>query len=176
LDNFLTCLEQNTFTVNPSKCEWTCQETDWLGYWLTPTGLKPWSKKFKAITALQAPVNIKQVHSFIGAVTYYCDMWPCQSHILAPLTDLTGKGTFNWTPIYQKVFDAIKALMIEDVLPCYPDHNLPFHIYTDASDYQLGSVILQQNIAVAFNSCKLSVAQQNYTTIEKELLSVVETF
>ena len=96
-------------------------------------------------------------------------MWPHRSHILAPLTDLTGKGTFYWTPTHQKAFDAMKALMVGDVLLCYPDHNLPFHICTDASDYQLGSVILQQNVPVAFYSCKLSIAQQNYTTIEKRI-------
>jgi RNase H-like domain found in reverse transcriptase len=176
LDIILTRLEQNGFNANPSKCEWAVQETDWLGYWLTLTGLKPWPIKIKAITAMQAPVNIKQVRSFIGAVTYYRDMWPRRSHIIAPLTDLTGKGTFNWTLVHQKAFDAMKAMMIEVVLLCYPDHNLPFHICTDASDYQLGSVMLQQNVPVAFYSRKLSITQQNYTTIEKGLLSVVETF
>jgi RNase H-like domain found in reverse transcriptase len=132
-------------------------------------------KNIKAITAMQAPANIKQVHSFIGAITYYCDMWSRRSHISAALTDLTDKGTFNWTPVHRKAFDTMKALMVKDVLLCYPDNNLPFHIYTDASDYQLGSVILQQNIPVAFYSRKLSLTQQNYTTIEKELVSVVET-
>ena len=57
----------------------------------------------------------------------------------------------------------------------YPDFNKPFEIYTDASDYQLGLVITQEERPIAFFSRKLNKAQKNYTVTEKELLAIVET-
>ncbi len=98
LDKILHCLEANGFTVNPLKYEWAIQETDWLGYWLTPTGLKPWRKKIDGILQMQKPKNLSQMRGFLGAVNHYLRMWPQRAHILAPLSSESGKKTFCWTP------------------------------------------------------------------------------
>jgi RNase H-like domain found in reverse transcriptase len=56
-----------------------------------------------------------------------------------------------------------------------PDFNKPFHIDTDASDHQLGAVIMQDKKPISFYSRKLNVAQRRYTITEHELLSTIET-
>jgi hypothetical protein len=81
---------------------------------------------------------------------------------------------FEWTTECDRAFKEAKALLAADVLLRYPDPNLPYHIYTDASDLQLGSVIMQQDAPVAFFSRKLTDVQMRYSMIKKKLLSVYE--
>ena len=57
----------------------------------------------------------------------------------------------------------------------YPDWSKPFDIHTNASDTQLGAVISQNDMPIAFYSRKINSAQQNYTTMERELLAIVDT-
>ena len=76
LEKILQCMQDNGFSVNPLKCEWAVQETNFLGHWLTPQGIKPYYKKVNAIVQLEKPKNLKQLHSFLSMVTYYRDMWP----------------------------------------------------------------------------------------------------
>jgi RNase H-like domain found in reverse transcriptase len=108
-------------------------------------------------------------------VNYYRDMWFRRSELLAPLTSLTsGNVKFEWLPSHQQAFDKIKGIETE-VLLAYPDFDKPFHIYTDASDHQLGAVNMHNKKPIAFYSRKLNAAQRRYTITERELLSTIET-
>ena len=118
--------------------------------------------------------NYQEVRSFVGLVNYYRDMWPKRAHILAPLTELCStRNKFKWNDNHESSFQQMKKLVSEDVLLRFPDHSKPFHIYTDASKYQLGATIKQDDKPIAYFSKKLNPAQRRYSTIEKEMLAIV---
>ena len=173
---FRRCLKAG-LKLNADKCRFGLNEIDYLGYIVTPTGVKPNPKKIVAIQALERPKTVTEVRRLIGMVQYYRDLWPKRSDILKPFTDISsGKKSkkIEWTPELELAFKAVKKMVCVETLLTYPDWSKPFDIHTDASDYQLGAVISQEGKPIAFFSRKLNSAQQNYTTTEKELLSIVE--
>ena len=141
-------------------------------------------KKIQGVLDMDEPTDYNTLCSFLGMVTYYHDVWPRRSHVLAPLTALVGTKKFVWGPKQVKAFIQMKALISKDTLLAWLDHNRPFFIEMDASDYQLGGRIFQKQSDlqvgkevewdIAFYTRKLNGAQKNYSTIEKELLSIVE--
>jgi hypothetical protein len=54
-----------------------------------------------------------------------------------------------------------------------PYFTQPFELIADASDYTLGAILMQEGRPIAFESRKLTPAEVNYYTQEKELLAVI---
>ena len=107
------------------------------------------------------------MRAFIGAVNHYKPLWPRRAHVLGPLAALTGKGKFQWTDLHEQSFREMKAIIVADAINVFPDYSVPFDVYTDASDFQLGAAIIQRGRPIAYYSKKLIPAQQNYTKTEK---------
>ena len=185
----LTRLQDAGLKVNAKKSNFCAHETEYLGYILTRDGIKPQTNKVQAILALKPPTSVKELRTFLGMIQYYRDLWARRSEMLAPLTKLVGecghtkvtkaKGTkkaaWHWDEVHQKAFDDAKATIAKEVVLAYPDFSKVFEIYTDASAYQLGAVITQDNRPLAFFSRKLTDTQRKYSVTEIELLAIVET-
>jgi len=169
-------LKSKGVQLNAKKSFFATQEVEYLGYIINRNGIKPQPKKVQAILRMQIPKTVKQLRGFIGLVNFYRDLWRRRAHHMAPLTKLISqkKGPIKWNEEANEAFKKIKEICAEDALLYYPDYNRSFVIHIDASDYQMGGVISQDEKAVAYWSKKLSGAQKNYTTTEKELLAITE--
>ena len=69
-------------------------------------------------------------------------LWLQQAHTLAPLCELIGNKPFVWDKQKEQAFKEMKALMAANCINKYPNYTKTFHIYTNASDYQLGAAII----------------------------------
>jgi hypothetical protein len=170
--------------LNLLKCTFLTEKLKYLGFIFTKKGIRADPMKVEAILRIVPPSTKKQLRGFLGMANYLRQHIPRYSHHSAALTDLLKGGKtikFVWTERQQTSFEAIKALLARSVLLSIPDYKREFYIYTDASNYQMGSVILQKKDdgtwsgPIAYFSKKLSDAQRKYTVMEQELLSIVET-
>ena len=139
-------LKEANLKVNAKKSKFFATEIEYLGFWLTREGIRPVENKIKAILDLAVPETLKLLKHFLGMVNFYRDMWRGSLHMIAPLTELTSikdkkKFQAQWTERNIQTFNFVKEALGRDVLLAYPDFSKPFHIYTNASDYQIGSVI-----------------------------------
>ena len=172
----LQVIQTNNMHIHIEGTYLAAQKVEYLGYTLRTNGVEPQTKKILPILSFAPPITKKQLRGFLGFVNYYKKLWYHRSHVLEPLTRISGSKTkFIWTEEQEDAFKTIKQIMARKVLLTYPNFSKPFDIFTDASDYQLGGVITQDGLPIAFYSRKLNNAQRNYTTMEKELLSIVET-
>ena len=122
------------------------KEVEYLGYLLTNDCVKPQPKKAETINRLEAPKNTRQLKNFLCMVNFYRDWWPRHSHILAPLHKLSsvkGKNNWKWGQAESKAFLEAKRMLSKESLLSFPDFNKQFHLYSDASDRQLGATVVQ---------------------------------
>ena len=97
IDEVLRRLQEFGFTVNPLKCEWAIAETDFLGYWVTKEGVKPWQKRIDPILKMAEPKTLKELRRLVGLVNWYMPIYKQRAEVLAPLTDMTkvDKASFQ---------------------------------------------------------------------------------
>lgn len=88
----------------------------------------------------------------------------------APLTDLLKKDrAWHWTEKCQAAFEDLKQAVMEEPVLRLPDHSKPFEVHTDASDFAIGGVLVQEGHPIAYESRKLNDTERRYSVHEKEM-------
>ena len=78
-----------------------------------------------------------------------------------------------WTDTCQEAFKKLKTTMSSESVLCLLDFELPFEVYTDASDKAIGGVLVQEKHSVTYKSRKLNDVEQKCLAHEKEMIVVV---
>jgi transposase InsO family protein len=110
---------------------------------------------------------------------YYRQFIPGFATLAAPLTDLTkSREPFRWGPEQQEAFDALKTALTQSPILVHPDVSKPYILYTDASNKAVGAILVQKDDegvekVISYLSHKLSGAQLNWATIEKEAYAII---
>ena len=95
-----------------------------------------------------------------------------------PLHAVVHHVPFQWTQQEEKAYQALKVMLSEAPVVKPPNWTKDFHVFVDASDIAIGSVLIQLTEPrwyrwVYYASWKLSKAKQNYSIIEREALGMV---
>lgn len=170
-------LAEVNLKIQPDKSEFLCKEVAFLGHIITPEGVKPNPTKIEAVQRYPIPRTQKEIKAFLGLIGYYRRFIKNFSKITFPLTRCLRKGSvINSENIeYKNAFQKCKELISNSPVLQYPDFSKPFKLTTDASNIAIGSVLTQNDHPIAYYSRTLNTAEKNYSTIEKELLSIVDS-
>jgi hypothetical protein len=71
LDELFTRLRKHGLKINLSKSFFGATEVSYLGFKLTPDGIKPGADKLKAVAAAKPPNNITEVRAFLGLCNFF---------------------------------------------------------------------------------------------------------
>ncbi|XP_073529630.1 uncharacterized protein [Phyllobates terribilis] len=141
----LQWLRENSLYIKLEKCEFHQEEIQFLGYVISPQGLRMDAKKMQAITEWPIPKNVKEVQHFLGFANFYRCFVKNFSEIVAPITQLTKKGAkFIWTPQAQGAFFCFKMKFTTAPILHHPDPELAFIVEVDASDCAVGAILSQR--------------------------------
>ncbi|GJV02083.1 putative nucleotidyltransferase, ribonuclease H [Tanacetum coccineum] len=161
-------LRDNELYVKLKKCYFAQDEVEFLGHKIKDGGLMMDGAKIKAIQDWEPPTKVMKLRSFLGLVNYYRRFIMGYSAISSYLTDLLKKNkAWIWDEECQAAFESLKkAVMVEPVLRL-PDVTMSFELHTDASDFAIGGVLMQDRHPITFESRKLNETERKRAILKE---------
>lgn len=175
-------LDKYGLCINLSKSVFGVQEIEFLGHLITPAGSRPLPEKVEAILNYKLPTTLHDLRTFLGMINFFRRYLKDAAQTQAILHEMLkgakkkDKRKVPWTEEARRQFDKCKTDLANAALISFPKPDCPLSLYTDASDWAIGSVLQQYEHGswkpIAFYSKKLNETQRRYSTYDRELLGI----
>lgn len=173
-------VSKNNLTLNMEKSEFNKKSIDFLGLTLDGTGILPMQAKLSAIKSFKRPKDISELRSFLGMITFISPFIKNFSEKTKELRDLLPVKKFNWNENHQKAFEKLKTVVNEYLIKRgYFNSKDDVILYTDASPWGLGAILVQtnknsgSNRIIACTSKSLTKTEARYPQLHREALAIV---
>ncbi|KAF1317587.1 reverse transcriptase, partial [Globisporangium splendens] len=171
-------MRENKLYANLKKCIFFAPEIPVLGCFVGKHGVRVDPEKVKAIDDWPVPQNVKQLRQWLGLANYLHKYTRNYAALVQPLTQLLKKDIeWEWSSDHQMAFAEVKRSLREAPVLAIANHDKPFHVVCDASDYAIGCALMQHDDegherVVSYQSRQLRPAERNYPVHDKELLAM----
>ncbi|GKD04024.1 putative reverse transcriptase domain-containing protein, partial [Tanacetum coccineum] len=174
LKTILDLLKKEKLYAKFSKCKFWLKEVQFLGHVVKCDSIHVDPSKVESVKNWKTPESPTEIRSFLGLVDYYRMFIENFSKIAKPLTLLTQKNkTYVWGDKQDESFQILMEKLCNTLVLALPDGPDDFVVYCDASKQGFGCVLMQRGKVIAYATRQLKIHENNYTTHDLELVTVV---
>ncbi|XP_058057020.1 uncharacterized protein K02A2.6-like isoform X2 [Anopheles bellator] len=168
-------------TINEMKSSYNVNRIDFLGLTLDGEGILPTREKLIEIQEFERPKDVTELRSFLGMLTFISPFIKNFSHRTKSLRESIIPGNkFKWGEQQQRDFEEMKRLAKEEIVKRgYFKEEDDTILYTDASPWGLGAVLVQEDKSagrrrvIACASKSLTKTESRYPQLHREALAIV---
>ena len=136
-----------------NKCDFWLKEVSFLSHIMSVDDIRVEPAKIETIVSWKLPRNVIEVRSFLGLAGYYRRFVKGFSVIASTFTKLLRKWVkFEWDDKCQSSFDQLKKILVEALVLTQPTPGREYAMYSDASRFGLGCVLIKDGKVVAYAS------------------------
>nr|GEX23305.1 putative reverse transcriptase domain-containing protein [Tanacetum cinerariifolium] len=174
LKTILELLKNEKLYAKFSKCNLWLKSIHFLGHVIDSDDVHVDPAKVEAIRNWSAPTTPTKVKQFLCLAGYYQRFIEGFSLISKPLSKLTQKNKkYEWGMEEEEAFQTLKKKLCSAPILALPEGTENFIVYYDASLKGYGAVLMQREKVIAYASRQLKKHEENYTTYDLELGTVV---
>ncbi|KAI8733747.1 retrovirus related pol protein [Biomphalaria glabrata] len=132
-----------------------------MGHCISAQGIKPDTKKIKAILEMKKPENSQEARKLCGMVQYLSKFFNNLAEVSQPLRELTKKDcNFRWTEKCEEAFNKIKTMITNTPVFIFYNPEKKLEIQVDSSQHGLGAVLMQEGQPIEFASRALTPTEK----------------